>query len=254
MHNSCKIQSFENLHKDRLCIVAGSSPSLRHINVEKMHAHIVISVNSSILKLPKAKYFVSDDSAIMSWNYWAEVYKNKDCIKFLYADKFAKLVPTKHDIVFYEHRQYATASQNGLNYHLDNLAIEADSNVPIIGARSSIATAINIAYIMGCNPIVIVGHDCCYEDDKRYFWQFDGQPRAVVNNNRFFSKPNHGQIDGRPVDSHCVDYILYWNHFAKVNPDLCNGRILDASMNSVNKIFPKVEIDSILDEFGDQNV
>lgn len=251
MSNHYNMYPYENLHRDKLCFVAGSSPSLRHIDVEKISKHILISVNSSILKFPNAQYFVSDDSAVMSWNYWAQVFKNKNCKKFLYADKFERFVSPQQDTVFYKHRQYATVNRNTLEYHLENLIMFTDATIPIIGARSSLASAVNIAYIMGCNPIVIIGHDCCYEENKRYFWQFDGQPKAFDNQNKLFSTPNRGKVDGKPVDNHCVDYLLYWKHFASVNPNLCQGRILDASANSIIEIFPKVEIDSILDESGD---
>lgn len=247
------LHEYASIHKGTPCFIAGASPSLRHIDCNTLKNCLVFAVNSAVLKFPSANYFVSDDAAITSWNYWKVAYANTSCTKFLYRKKFVALdLPERDDIVFYDHREYATHDSQGLVYHLDNLVVYSDASIPVIGARSSVASAVNIAHIMGCDPIVLIGHDCCYEGNKRYFWQFDGENKAVEARNRVYSTPDRGTINGSPVDGHCVDYKLYWQHFMQVNNDKIN--IIDASSNSILNTFKKSTIADVLYKYGDNHV
>jgi hypothetical protein len=230
-----------------------ASPSLRFIDWEMIRNFVTITVNSSILKYPDCSYFVTDDHGVSSWNYWQKTARESKCIKFLYEDKLTNYVNhlDQRQIVFYKHRFWSTKINNLEVYHKDNLIMHDDPAIPIIGARSSIASAINIAYIMGCSPIILIGVDNCYENNKRYFWQFEGQPKAIEMHNRIFSCANKGVLRGKPVDHHCVDYDLYWQHFAEMNPHMLSGKIINSSVNGILNIFPKVDLKEMIKNFGD---
>lgn len=250
------LEDIHNLHANKLCFIAGSSPSLRHINYETIKPYVVITVNSAILKYPNCNYFVTDDQGVHTWNYWYDTARNSKCIKLLFKDKLDKHVDGfNHDeIIFYQHRFYKQYSDNQAEYDRQTLRMFADPKTPIIGARSSLASAINLAVIMGCDPIVTIGMDNSYEGNKRYYWQFDGEKKATEINNRIFSVPNKGKINNLPIDNHCFDYMEYWQRFAAVNSDFLRGRIINASVNSLIEIFPKRDLHSILQEHGGRYV
>ena len=249
------IADFANKHHNKLCFIAGASPSLRFVQPDFLNRFVTICVNSAILKFPQCNYFVTDDHGVCTWNYWTKTVRESSCINFLYKTKLQSYVEhlPENRVVFYEHRNWVkNASRNG--HEIQNLKMHADPAMPIIGARSSLASALNIAFIMGCNPIVLLGCDGCYEQNKRYFWQFPNEPKAYELNNRVFASANSGLIDNKPVDHHCVEYDLYWQDFAYVNPDLLHGRIINASVNGIVNIFPKVELSEVLRQYGDRHV
>lgn len=237
-----------------MCFIAGASPSLRFVKTDLLSNYITISVNSSLLKFPNCNYFVTDDHGVSTWNYWQKTARESKCIKFLFADKLRNYVShiDPNTVVFFDHRYWSTRIENKEVYHKENLIVHDDPNIPIIGARSSVASAINIAFIMGCDPIVLLGVDNCYEGIKRYYWQFDGEPKAYETNNRIFSIPNRGLIKNKPVDQHCVDYDLYWQQFAEMNPKLLDGRIINCAVNGILDVFPKVELTDVLQRYGDR--
>lgn len=246
-----KISDFKDKHLDKLAFVVGAGPSLRHVETDSLKEYVVFTTNSGILKFPNCNYFVTDDNGVCNWNYW-KIANNNSCIKFLYRKKFLKYTELLSDTntVFYDHLEWASNSPNGLVYHKENLTMTNDPDKPIIGARTSVASAIHIAYIMGCNPIVLLGVDGCYEGKNRYYWQFTGEPKAVEYNNNVFSAPNKGFLRGSPIDHHCSDYDLYWKHFSEKNRSVHD--IIINSSGGIVEEFPKITIDQVLLIYGDR--
>lgn len=247
------LANLQDKHANKLCFVAGASPSLRFVDYNVIKDYIIITVNSSILKFPNCNYFVTDDQDVVNWNYWYKTAIESTCIKLLYEDKLSQYVDNqRNDIIFYKHRHYNEHAKNKDEYDFESLKIYNNAATPIIGARSSIASAINLAIIMGCNPICLLGMDNHYEGNKRYFWQFDGEIKAYNINNRVFSSPNRGLVQNRPVDNHCVDYLVYWQRFANINAELIKDRIYNCSTTSLLNTFSKISVDAVIRRFGDR--
>lgn len=247
------LSSLKDKHKGKLAFVAGAGPSLRHISPSITKDYVTFTANSGILKFPDCDYFVTDDDGVKTWNYWQITARDSKCTKLLYEEKLKNHVGhfRPEEVVFFDHRQWATPQPGGgLLFHKENLKLTEDPEIPIIGARTSQATAMHFAWIMGCDPIVLLGHDCCYEGKNRYFWQFPGETRAIEYNNRIFSTPNQGTIKDKPVDIHCVQMNLYWNHFAEVNPEATKGRIIYVSPIGILDVFPKMTMEEVLNQYG----
>lgn len=245
----------KNKHKDKLAFVVGAGPSLRFIDPELLKPYVILTANSGILKFPDCDYFVTDDDGVCTWNYWLETAKNSRCTKLLYGSKLKG--KTEHlrseEVIFFDHRQWATPQSNGqLLYHKENLKLTDDPEYPIIGSRSSQATAMHFAYIMGCDPIVLLANDCCYEGRNRYYWQFPGEPKAIQYRGLVESSPNRGLIKNKPVDTHCVAYNLYWDHFVEMNPEVSKTRIIYVSPTGILDVFPKMTIEQVLINFGER--
>ncbi len=250
------LQNLRNKHQGKMAFVLGAGPSLRFIDPDKLKDYVVFTVNSAILKAPDCDYFVTDDDGVSTWNYWLKTAKESRCTKLLYKDKLKDKVShlRPEEVLFFEHRQWATIDSNTkeLVYHKENLKLTEDPDVGLIGARSSQATALHFAYIMGCDPIVLLGHDCCYDGRFRYFWQFPNENKAIQYQGLVESNPNKGLLKGKPVDKHCIAYDLYWQHFVETNPDSVNGRIIYVSPTGVLDVFPKMTIDEVLSVFKER--
>jgi hypothetical protein len=222
------LSDFKDKHKGKMAFCLGAGPSLRHIDKNLLNNHIVFSVNSSISKFKNSQYYVCDDYSVKYWNYFQDLNKRK-CINFFYKQKLKNQCNhiNKDKIVWFDHRFY----QDPVDGHIkpDSLKVSDDPTFPLIGARTALATAINIAYIMGCSPIVLLGADCCLEEGKRYFWEFEGESK----NKSLLYDRNHeyNTINGVQLDKHSKSFMKYWEDFKKSNPNIdiinASGGILD---------------------------
>lgn len=250
-----ELKGLKDKYKGKMAFVAGAGPSLRFIDANLINDYVILAANSAILKFPNCDYFVTDDEGVSTWNYWLTTARDSKCIKLLYEKKLRGR--TDHfrpeEVLFFDHRQWATPNEKGeLIYHKDNLRLTEDPEFPIIGSRSSQATALHFAYIMGCDPIVLIGHDCCYEGRRRYFWQFPNEKQAVQYQGTVHSVPDRGLMKNKPVDKHCVAYDLYWQHFVETNPESVNGRILYVSPTGILDVFPKRTLEDVMKQYGER--
>ena len=145
--------------------------------------------------------------------------------------------------MLFEHKSWFSPEDK--SYNFDGLRLTKEE--PIIGARLSMGSAVHISYIMGANPIVLLGNDCQLSRDKnkyRYFWQFPGERKQFRVRGRKFT--HQTQNRGFNQDS----FTEYWHHVAKVNKDN-KVEIIDAS-DSCLDCFPNMSIKEILDKYGDK--
>lgn len=245
-----RLSDLQDKHKGSLAFVLGSGPSLRHIDEKLLEPFVTFAVNSSIIKAPNCDYFVSDDKGVQSWSYYRKEAQSSSCIKLFFQDK---LLNARHHfpqdkLVFFRHKAWDDPAAN--TRHEDGLVMTKSATDPIIGARTSAGTAVHLAYIFGCDPIVLLGCDCCYDGRKRYFWQFPGHSAPVRTGAKVFSSPNHGKVNDKPVDKHCLDFIEYWSELSRVNKGKVN--IIDASEDGLLSCFPKMNFKEVLAAYGDQ--
>ncbi len=126
------------------------------------------------------------------------------------------------------------------------MKITKDPEKPIIGARTSVGTAVHLAYIMGCDPIVLLGCDCCYHDEKEYFWQFPGEPKPYRLKGINLPTRKH-MMNRKIVDSDNVEFMEYWAALAKANPHV---HIINAATNGLLDAFPKLGYSDVIKRFG----
>ncbi len=234
---------FVDKHKGEAAFVCGAGPSLHYVDVEKLKDHVVISVNSSLPKLDFCNYFVADDIGVKNWDYYVDLLPTLDCISFLYRDKLKKHARhlDKNKVVWFHHKWWYSPKDK--KYNPEGLVFTKGE--PIIGARTTSGTAVHIAYIMGCDPIVLLGCDCCYKNFKRYYWQFPGEKKCKrKTGEKVFCNPNKGKYRGQWVDAHSLHFVKYWDalaHQAKQQ----GINIIDAS-DSILECLPKMDIEDIL--------
>jgi hypothetical protein len=247
-----ELKHLENIHEGSLGFVIGSGPSLRFVENSKISDYVSISVNSSFSKFNNADYFVADDIGVKNWNYYSRMLPlSTNTVSLLYRDKLKghdqHLDPNR--TVWYKHKWFYDPKNKTRNP--DGLTMTSDGSLPVIGARTTAGSAVHIAHILGCNPIVLLGCDCCYEGTKRYYWQFPGETACFrITGERVFSFPNRGVHKGKPVDAHSMDFIDYWGHLAKA-AEQQGIEVINAS-GGILDCFPRMSLDDVLAKFGDR--
>jgi len=245
------LDKFKDIHKGQIGFVAGAGPSLHFLTkeqVEKIQQFPLIAVNSAIMKFPKTKYYLSDDIAVSNWNYYMELLPKLSCTKLLYKDKLKHKCDYLDNYYLFSHTWWFSPQDK--KYNLDGLKLNKTG--PIIGARTSVASALHFLFLFGCNPIILLGLDCCYsKEGYRYFWQYEGKKKAFrLNGDRSIGVPRRTKYMRRQVDNHSYDFLQYWNYFADVNKDIlgkevdiinCSDGLLDC--------FPKMKIEEILERY-----
>lgn len=227
-----------NKHTGKTAWIMGAGPSLRHVDASKLNG-VTFTVNSSILHHPECDYWVSDDQDTFNWSYIENV-QNSSCIKMMDKDRLGRKWGDNEDVVKYRRQHwYDWYDPRTKRYDESKVCFRKSPDYPLAGTRTSTATALHIAWIMGCDPIVLLGCDCCYEDNKRWFWEF-GDKHPTRRGKDMYPNVVYGD-----KDTHCWEMIAFWKEFARVTASRkCqvyngSGGILDA--------FPKVVVSNSSD-------
>lgn len=226
--------TFENLrnrHTGRLCIIAGAGPSLRHLEPDQAEKHIMLAVNSAVIKFPRTQYFFSCDPGITLRQSW-HLIKTLKC--YIVIGQMKGIIEGFGAYDAKTESKYKDGIENRI---IDvvrkpdeySFAFKSD-DTEIVAGHSSAHCACHLAYLMGCSPIVLVGCDCGVEDGKRYYYDFPGQEQyadyvADEKNEQLFSHPD------TPILS---SFVNYWNRIGADNPNL-------EIYNCGNAIIPEIQ-------------
>lgn len=97
-------------------------------------------------------------------------------------------------------------------YRLSNSYSHTDRQKHIWEARSSMGSAIHVAHIMGCDPIILLGVDGRRINDYRYFWQMPQWRGKVPYRNDSVKIDTFRRciIDQIPADTDLKSINHYW--------------------------------------------
>jgi len=242
------ISEIQSIHKGSMAFVVGSGPSIHYQNINPLSDYITIAINASIAKISNADYFLSDDEDIINWSYYNQILAKNNTKCFFYIRKLknlTKMIPEER-IIWFDHKTWYNPITG--EKPKDGLFMTDDASLPIIGARNSLASAIHIAYIMKCNPIVILGADCCLDNGKKYYWQFDNEPKVYRTDGKSLFYRATGKINNKVVDNHTKEFLSYWNELAEQTKKQ-NINIINAS-GGIMESFPRMTLEEILKKYG----
>lgn len=184
------------------CFIIGNAPSLNKVPIKTLENYFTIGINRSFFKI---------DTTILFWQDLALWLQEKSRIKKLKALKYCRTASTtKRRDDFY-------------NFQLVGRKYKLTSNPAYMyGRGSSGALAFQLAWALGCDPIMLVGMDC-RKDKKTSETDFYGNNPMHRSN----TLPN------------CVD-ALHWIRDCKHGRKLINC--------SKNKIFPeRISVDEAIE-------
>lgn len=157
---------FIDKYPSEISFVVGAGTSLlgiyNHPYKNKIHNHIVISVNSSIMMMPwedgscDRRIWISNDSLSRRWSWWVTV---KKCIAY-------KIVRDSWKAYFEEIPDFFVFSPRPTP---ENIINPDDTGLAYC---SSVPSAIDLSIQMGCKYIFVLGVDQYMIGDKSHYWQY----------------------------------------------------------------------------------
>lgn len=154
-------QGWHNSLVDVPAFIIGNGPSLKKQKIDILKNYFTIGINRAFYLL---------DPTILMWQDPEVWYSEKQRIPRLQALKYCR---DKSDV---QGRFYHFKLQNGF-YKLPEKASA------LYGRGSTGPLAFQLAYVLGCNPIVLLGCDCKYKDGDTDFYGVNPchNPRTLIN-------------------------------------------------------------------------
>lgn len=163
-----KICKYNDIHRGEKCYIVLTGPSLRIEDLELIKGEYSISVNSCVKCFEKTDwrpdYLAINDCKVYSVLKDEITYYEKDIKEIFYTEnqlgRLEKYVPLFGNINTYLRRYYKNPEKH---IHLNkNLYYGIDSSINVA------FIALQIAFYMGFNTIVLLGADCDYSNDKKH--------------------------------------------------------------------------------------
>jgi len=232
------LSDLKNLHENEKCFVIGAGPSLYGLDSSVLEKHVVIAVNSSVVIFkwckgePDRRFWVSNDTLCMRWDYfWTQVLRAQ-------CNRVVRTSWSRYDKKIEGHGfRYFRPRKSGAD---DGKSLSASDGG--LCSISSVPTSIDLAILLGCKKIFLLGVDHKMLNAKSHFWQFwpvKKWPKRK-DRNRFF----------RPEQSHQTavfekNMAVYkaLDIYAKEN----GVEIYNCTKRSVIKSFPKITLDEALE-------
>lgn len=200
--------------------------AIQHPLFARMQDHVILSVNSSILAFDWFKEFnpnhiwISNDSAVRNWTYWANVERAKAI----------RVVRTSWEKYFDEIPDFYLFEVRGSEFFYSDRKLVGVSSVP---------SAIDLALQMGCVKIFLLGVDHYGEKGKTHFWELweeDKRPKTSG-----FKAPLHMQQKIFNMNQNAYrDLRNFADHKKAV--------IYNCNLKSAVRSFEKITLDNAIEE------
>jgi hypothetical protein len=148
LKNRDKVRNWKNKLQDVPCFIIGNAPSLNDCFIHKLDEYFTIGINRAFRRI---------DPTILLWQDIELYFRERKELFKLKAILYAK----------------DSADPPGMAYHFKLCFGDfrlTDTPAMLHGTGSSGPLAFQLAYVLGCNPIVLVGYDCKYRNGKTDFY------------------------------------------------------------------------------------
>lgn len=243
------LKKYKDIHKNEKCFILGAGPSLTRVEKKDLKNVITFAVNGAIAKFDDATYFVTEDQGVSEWSYFYDQLSSSKCIKFFNKDKF---VQSKLDRVAWEcftqmenkelYDQYVWEKDKKL--YVEDVGLHRNTSEPLTASRTSIATAIHLAHIMGCSPIVLIGCDCQNVNKKNHFWEFENQVKVERIKKEAWWEEYYRKEKQKDMNVHAIQICCFWNVLSN---KLDGANVIDCS-NGKLKMLPQGDLKNYLNE------
>lgn len=231
--------SFIDIHKGERCFVVGNGPSLSKMDMSKLKHEITIGSN---------RCYIGFDKWGIRFNYWGI---EDQLVAPDIADEWNKIYFAGKFIP----RDLMHLVTNRINVHPINFKREAFRALPrfsfspsVIYWGSSVTyMLLQIAVIMGCNPIYLIGTDHYYIIPKDVEKQGDDQNKLTSRS----KDPNHFDPSyfgkGRKWHIPRLDRSTRAFRAARIEAERRGIEIYNASITTKLEVFEKVKYNALFD-------
>ena len=217
-----KMRGFKNLHEGQRCVIVGNGPSLKKMDLSFLRNEIAFGLNRIYLLKPQDErlfdYFVSVNQLVLEQ--FSQEIEEIDCPKFLSF--------RAHD--------HISSHENAMFFRpIGGWSFSDDITREITEGYTVTYVAIQIAYYMGFDEVILIGVD--------HSFQTKGPANLEIvmdeqDNNHFstdyFPKGVRWQLPD--LENSEISYRI-----AKVMFETSGRRILDATLDGNLDVFPKVD-------------
>lgn len=159
------LSDLKDKHLGEKCFVVGAGPTVGFLKLNVIENDVIISVNSSIMLFDWSqgsdgyRYWTSNDVLCMRWDYFWKYVLRANCTKVVRTSW------KKYDEQIANHgfRYFAPRKSQSSPISSEDGGLCSVSSVP---------TAIDLAILMGCKKIYLLGVDQKMIHGNSHFWQF----------------------------------------------------------------------------------
>lgn len=237
------LQHFRGRHAGKMGFLLGCGPSLAQVDESLLAPYVTMAVAESVFKLPNPDYFFSCDGFM--WIHGLVPAARKSTCTTIIAGNTPSVYGDSGGMEFGVGRKWASPTAQRNIPGLDDTEL-------IVGAVSS-QPALHLLYVMGCDPIVLLGMDGGPIDGVHSFWMMPEYYSACSPELRAFYGENPQEEHAkRHTDAECVlggsASLSVWDEIHRH----AKATILNASMRSRIECFEKMELKGVLSKHGER--
>ena len=234
MSESKPLKKFINIHKGGKCFVFGAGTSLADMDLSDVYQYPIVCINSACLLMPWGeagdplrRFWVSTDILCSEWNYFKTHVVKADCTR----------------IVRNTWERYPEKLRGGIFEFFNPRKMQsliARSPSDLLGG-SSILSALDLAILLGCKQIYLLGADHVMAGKNSHFWQYwpkEKWPRRKGKLDNF--RPNIQQQE-RVFKSNMYSYKI-----VKKYAETMGAKIYNCSPISIIEVFKKCSLEDAL--------
>jgi hypothetical protein len=247
------LQDFRDIHKGKMAFLIGGGVSIDAIEEETLKPYITTVVNDVIIKITKPDYFFSCDGGVYQYDLLDYIPKESSTKVFLTGelidDNFEGTNIRGKSIDHF----YSLNRKD--NYpEPESTTMRLTDEITIKGL-TSLHPAAHLLWVMGCDPIVLLGCECKFTDGVFSFYMLP-KYKHLLNKHYINDEGNadlplpgkHKEILRKDLPGHLSAFRQYWDKMKKLAPDI---PIIDAC-NSAMVAYPKMTLEEVLQKYGDR--
>lgn len=245
---------FRDKHKGKLAFILGTGVSLDSVEEEQLKPYVTMAINAAVLKFNNPTYFFTCDGALFQYDLLDYLSKEETTQVFLLHD----YIPEENisDIRGKPIEHFHTFHRKNMKDAESWTMRETDEE--LVFGLSSAHTAAHLLHIMGCDPIVLIGCDCCYSNGVYAYWML---PRYKDVIPKYYWEQAKGKdfaswyigykgigYSGKS-DNYQSSHVQYWNKMRSAAPSV---NIIDSSCGNTG--FSYKTLTEVFDLWGDRTL
>lgn len=225
-----KLRGLKNTHVGERCFIVSTGPSLTIEDLEKLENEITFSMNSVIMAFDETSwrptfYGIQDEYVCKKMMPLIKKYNVNNILIGSLAAKYFDLGD--------EAIEYPLDLMNAkMPFGKHKTKFSDDCFLRVYDGHSVTYSMLQIAVYMGFKKIYLLGNDCSYFGDKKHFRE-------------------HGIIDSKGLDGSQERLFISFEEARKFS-EAYGIEIFNATRGGALEIFPRVDLDSVLNSEEDQ--